>query len=196
MDGTLPGSSVHGIFQARILEWVAISCSRASSRPRIEHMSPTSPALAGGFFTTEPPGKPLELVINGPKCPNVGSRESNKNFWEEQWHDPICALDILYTRHSFLGREEEFMRHSYCFPNSQLKTVIILFFSVFPSPQSSTTLAFLPTTQLTEAQHLKVTWGWMRLQPPRGLTCGLGSGTSPSAQEDWHGAWVCSDDKF
>ena len=34
MDCNLPGSSVHGIFQARILEWVAISFSRGSSRPR------------------------------------------------------------------------------------------------------------------------------------------------------------------
>ena len=34
MDCSLPGSSVHGIFQARILEWVAISFSRESSRPR------------------------------------------------------------------------------------------------------------------------------------------------------------------
>ena len=34
MDYSLPGSSVHGIFQARILEWVAISYARASSRPR------------------------------------------------------------------------------------------------------------------------------------------------------------------
>ena len=34
MDCSLPGSSVHGIFQARILEWVAISFSRGSSRPR------------------------------------------------------------------------------------------------------------------------------------------------------------------
>jgi len=34
MDGSPPGSSVHGIFQARILEWVAISYSRGSSRPR------------------------------------------------------------------------------------------------------------------------------------------------------------------
>ena len=32
----LPGSSVHGIFQARILEWVAISCSSISSRPRVQ----------------------------------------------------------------------------------------------------------------------------------------------------------------
>ena len=34
MDCSLPSSSVHGIFQARILEWVAISFSRASSQPK------------------------------------------------------------------------------------------------------------------------------------------------------------------
>ena len=34
MDCSLPGSSIHGIFQARILEWVAISCSRRSSQPK------------------------------------------------------------------------------------------------------------------------------------------------------------------
>ena len=34
MDCSPPGSSVHGIFQARILEWVAISFSRGSSQPR------------------------------------------------------------------------------------------------------------------------------------------------------------------
>ena len=34
MDSTLRGSAVHGIFQARILEWAAISFSRGSSQPR------------------------------------------------------------------------------------------------------------------------------------------------------------------
>ena len=34
MDGSLPGSSVHGILQARILEWVAIPFSRGSSQPK------------------------------------------------------------------------------------------------------------------------------------------------------------------
>ena len=34
MDYSLPGSSVHGILQARILEWVAIPFSRGSSQPR------------------------------------------------------------------------------------------------------------------------------------------------------------------
>ena len=34
MDCSLPGSSIHGIFQARVLEWVAVSFSRRSSQPR------------------------------------------------------------------------------------------------------------------------------------------------------------------
>ena len=34
MDCSLPGSSIHGIFQARVLEWIAVSFSRVSSRPR------------------------------------------------------------------------------------------------------------------------------------------------------------------
>ena len=57
MDCSSPGSSVHGIFQVRILEWIAISSFRESSQPGIKPVSPGSPALAGGFFTTEPPGK-------------------------------------------------------------------------------------------------------------------------------------------
>ena len=42
----------NGIFQARVLECGAISCSRGPSRPRIEPMSLASPTLAGGFVTT------------------------------------------------------------------------------------------------------------------------------------------------
>ena len=52
MDCGLPGSSVHEIFQARILEWDAILYARASSQPRDwTHISCVF-ALAGGFFTT------------------------------------------------------------------------------------------------------------------------------------------------
>ena len=36
MDCSLSGSSVHGIFQGRVLEWIAISFSRASSDPGIK----------------------------------------------------------------------------------------------------------------------------------------------------------------
>ena len=44
---------LHGIFQARILEWVAISCPEDLLDPGIKH---TSLALAGRFSTTAPPG--------------------------------------------------------------------------------------------------------------------------------------------
>ena len=52
MDCSLPGSSVHGILQARILERVSISFSRGSSQPRNWTPSLMSPALAVWFFTT------------------------------------------------------------------------------------------------------------------------------------------------
>ena len=51
MERSPQGSSVHGILQARILEWIAISSSRGSSHG-IEPMSLTSPAFAGGFLST------------------------------------------------------------------------------------------------------------------------------------------------
>ena len=51
MDSSLPGSSVHGIFQARILEWVVISSLGDLPDPGIESESFGSPTLAGGFFT-------------------------------------------------------------------------------------------------------------------------------------------------
>ena len=52
MDCSPPGSSVRGILQARILEWVAISFSRGSFRSRDWTASLTFLASAGGFFTT------------------------------------------------------------------------------------------------------------------------------------------------
>ena len=51
---SLSASSVHGIFQARVLEWVAISLSRGSSWPRIE---PRSPAFQADTLLSEQPGK-------------------------------------------------------------------------------------------------------------------------------------------
>ena len=52
MDDRPPGSSVHGIFQARILEWVAIPFSRGSSRPRDQTQVS---ALQAETLPSEPP---------------------------------------------------------------------------------------------------------------------------------------------
>ena len=57
MDSSQPGSSVHGILQARILEWVAMPSSRDHPYPEIEPSSLKSPVLANRFFTAELPGK-------------------------------------------------------------------------------------------------------------------------------------------
>ena len=55
MDCSPPSSSVRGILQARLLEWVAISSSRGSSWPRDWTCVSCISASAGSFFTTEPP---------------------------------------------------------------------------------------------------------------------------------------------
>ena len=52
MDSSLPGSSVHGVLQARILEWVAVPPPGDLPNPGMEPRSLRSPALVGGFFTT------------------------------------------------------------------------------------------------------------------------------------------------
>ena len=58
IDYSPPGFSVHGIFQARILEWAAISSSRGSSPPTDQTLISCVSCIAGGFFTDEPFGKP------------------------------------------------------------------------------------------------------------------------------------------
>ena len=70
MDCSPPGSTTHGIFQARILEWVAISFSRRSSRPRdwthVSHMV----SIVGRRFTvwaTREDPKPLGCSKNSSK---------------------------------------------------------------------------------------------------------------------------------
>ena len=63
MDCSPSGSSVHEIFQARILKWVAIFYSRGLPYPGIEPVFLVSPALAGRFFTTVASEKPIKEFI-------------------------------------------------------------------------------------------------------------------------------------
>ena len=61
MDFGLPDFSVHGISEARTMEWVAVSFARGSFKLEIE---PMSPVLAGRCFTTELPGEPRQRHMN------------------------------------------------------------------------------------------------------------------------------------
>ena len=97
-DCSPPGSSIHGILQARILEWVAIPFSRGSSRPR--NWTCIS-CIAGRFFTTEPPGKRLEWIVcrktNCQRCFQL-SLTKILNIWQKIKLDGILIVfRILYS---------------------------------------------------------------------------------------------------
>ena len=80
MNCSPPGSSAHGTFQARILEWVAFPSPGELLDPGMELRYP---ALAGGFFTAEPPGNPTSLNSQDPgtcKCNLI-------------WKEDLCRGD-------------------------------------------------------------------------------------------------------
>ena len=103
MDFSSPGSSVHGILWARILEWIAIHLSRGSSPLRNWTQSP---ALLIDSLPSEPPGKPIIRL----KCPwkfmspiqLTPDSESvlNKNFLEEK-HSTVCYFFRVFTQPIF-----------------------------------------------------------------------------------------------
>ena len=76
MDCSLSGSSVHGIFHARVLEWVAISFSRGSSRPRDRTWVSR---IVGRHLPSEPPlGR--EALLTNEKCGLGEGQISNENI--------------------------------------------------------------------------------------------------------------------
>ena len=74
VDCSLPGSSVHGIFQLKILKWVAIPYSRRYSWPGIE---PRSSPLQADSSLSEPPRKPKYRFLNIKNCQSY----YKINFW-------------------------------------------------------------------------------------------------------------------
>ena len=58
MDSSPPGTSVHGILQARVLEWIAVPSSRESSPPRDRTCVLPLLHWQAGSLPVEPPGKP------------------------------------------------------------------------------------------------------------------------------------------
>ena len=65
-DCSLPGSAVHGIFQARMVEWVAFPTPRDLPDPGIKPSSFESPVLAGSTLSLMPPGK-NSMVLSSPQ---------------------------------------------------------------------------------------------------------------------------------
>ena len=68
MDFSMPGLSVHGILQARIMEWVAVPFSRGSSLPRNQT---EFPAWQADSLSSEPPRKPHMIYTYKLKTPII-----------------------------------------------------------------------------------------------------------------------------
>ena len=96
MDCSLPGSSIHEIFQARILGSLPFPTPGDLPNPGIKPTSPASPAFAGEFFTTEPSGNPTKgtylniitviddkptsnIILNNEKLKALPLRSGNKD---------------------------------------------------------------------------------------------------------------------
>ena len=94
MDHSLPGSSVHGILQARILEWVAMPSSRGTT-PRMEHESFMSPTLADGFFTASTTWKAQGLL--------KGAGSSLVDLRPQQAADRCCLISLGSSSAGRLG---------------------------------------------------------------------------------------------
>ena len=101
MGCSSPGFSVHGIFQARVLEWVAISFSRDLPNPGIE---PGSPPLQADALPSDPPektvvgcnfkndrmisvhfqGKPFSITVIQVYAPTTNAKEAEvEQFYED-----------------------------------------------------------------------------------------------------------------
>ena len=91
MDCSPPGSSVHGIHWARILEWVAIPFCRDSSQAGIE---PGSPAFQVDSLPSEPAGKPTPKLPKNSLKLQCSQGKADKTF---MWvhiclHKKQCSL--------------------------------------------------------------------------------------------------------
>ena len=88
-----PGSSVHGILQAIILEWVAMSSSRGSSGLNL-HLLCLLPWPAGSL-PLAPPGKPHHVAVGAMKISRQGGEDSSRKLAEEQLAQMVKNLPAM-----------------------------------------------------------------------------------------------------
>ena len=86
MDCSPAGSSIHGILQAKILEWVAVPSSRGSAQPRYQTCVFYVSCLAGRFFITS---ATWEAFWNGKNC--------HCDDWEQWFASSLVQGNHLWT---------------------------------------------------------------------------------------------------
>ena len=102
MDCSPKGSSVHGILQERILEWVAMPSSKESSPPRDQTRVSCGYCTVGRFFTTELPGKPPAPSKGPPKIPKWHHYYKSTSFFRHCSDQRPCPFQI-WTAETLLG---------------------------------------------------------------------------------------------
>ena len=95
MNYSPPGSSVHGILQARILEWVAMPSSGDLPNSGIKPESLMSPALAGRFYTTSATWKPTHAHTHTHTHTHLYIYTHTHNgillSHKKEWKNAICS---------------------------------------------------------------------------------------------------------
>ena len=86
--------TVHGILQARILEWAAFPFSRGSSQPRDQ--TQISCIIGGLFLSAEPPGKPKNTKVGIKLGSPEYSREENKTILSYGTHGLSVLIHCSY----------------------------------------------------------------------------------------------------
>ena len=89
MQYSPPGSSIHGIFQAKLLYWVAISFFRVLPDPGIKPGSPSSQADA---LLSQPPVKPIVMAENSDKMWSTGE-ENGKPLQYSCLENPMNSMN-------------------------------------------------------------------------------------------------------
>ena len=118
MDWSSPDSSVHGILQARRLDWAAVPFSRDLPNPETK---PASPALAGGFFTAVPPGEPFFNYTW-----NFNDRKSFKIFFQAR--DFLWCWAVAPSQPHDLKGKQLMPLQSFC---TQTTILFFIFSTVF-----------------------------------------------------------------
>ena len=120
-DRSPPGSSVHGILQVRMLEWLAMPSSRESSPPRDWTRVSCLSCTAGGFFTTEPLGKPPHPTRrNCSKAELDPTSLASSHFIWKQRTGARVSIGLYPTQFLMIFKLNCFFLHHSVFQFSQL----------------------------------------------------------------------------
>ena len=132
MNASLPGSSVRGTLQARVMKWVVMPSSRGSSWPRGGICVSMSPLLAGGFFTTNATWRASVSVFSLVRPPPRGKSNapsSEKPFLMVKPTHLCIPTPTLTTFHPTFSLSLHFPFPSWYIWQLVLEKILYIFFS-------------------------------------------------------------------